>query len=496
MIVGKQSLMKRTSIILVSCFLLTILTFFHMKGIVYYDEGYIVNSGLKIAHGEIPYRDFDVVYTPLSFVTTAAFLKLFGESVLAGRLAALSISALSLFALYKILKKITKNSFVTILSLLFFIAWGPAHINFPWPVMFAICFFLYTIFFYIVGFQQKNKKYFFLMGMMVFMIFLSKQNFGTIIFVASFFTFIFVKLENKKVYIAYYTLGAVVLSSIFIITLIKTSSLSQFFQNMNIYTFERVLIQKTLDTAFVYEGNLLIKFGKTIFYILPFVLSLIAFSETFKSRKKLFVIPVFTALFYIVGIRPTTDYNHLAPLLSISCLSLVIIINQQRAIVSKIFIALLIFMVALGFYRAYFNGYYKWDAPLYSQTYFVKNPRFFVYMSKQEAKDTIQLITYIKNYTNSNDYIFINYYSPLIYFLADRKNSSRYDLVSPNDLPLSYQKAVISTLKEKKVKLVIMHFLNKNEKSLIADYVKKNYPIRKNIRGYIIFTKVVSMPAP
>src|SRR6266487_1075615 len=79
--------------------LILLLIFFHFRGVTYYDEGYILNSGLRIAHGQVPYRDFDMAYTPLSFLTVAAFLKVFGESVFAGRLVALVVSVVSLSAL-------------------------------------------------------------------------------------------------------------------------------------------------------------------------------------------------------------------------------------------------------------------------------------------------------------------------------------------------------------------------------------------------------------
>ena len=84
---------------------ISILVFFHTKGAIYYDEGYILNSALRITNGQIPYKDFDMAYTPLSFLTTALFFKIFGISVLSGRLVALIISILSTFVLYKILRE-------------------------------------------------------------------------------------------------------------------------------------------------------------------------------------------------------------------------------------------------------------------------------------------------------------------------------------------------------------------------------------------------------
>src|SRR6266571_1517587 len=101
---------KQFGYILSILLFLIILVFFHFRGVIFYDEGYILNSALRVAHGEVPYRDFDVNYTPFSFLIVTVFFKLFGESVFAGRLAALTVSLFSLFALFKILQLITKNN--------------------------------------------------------------------------------------------------------------------------------------------------------------------------------------------------------------------------------------------------------------------------------------------------------------------------------------------------------------------------------------------------
>src|SRR4051812_36697341 len=136
-------------IFLIIC--ISLLIFFHFRGVTYYDEGYIINSALRVVHGQIPYKDFDMVYTPASFVLTAGFLKAFGESLFSERLGALILSVFSLIALVLLVRNITKNNFILIASVLFFISWGPSHINFAWPVMFAVCFLLYAMLFYFLG---------------------------------------------------------------------------------------------------------------------------------------------------------------------------------------------------------------------------------------------------------------------------------------------------------------------------------------------------------
>jgi hypothetical protein len=51
-----------------------------------YDEGFALYGAARIAAGEVPYRDFWLVYAPAQFYVLAGLFKLFGESVLVERL--------------------------------------------------------------------------------------------------------------------------------------------------------------------------------------------------------------------------------------------------------------------------------------------------------------------------------------------------------------------------------------------------------------------------
>jgi hypothetical protein len=481
--------LKKNSFLFLSFF---ILIFFHLKGVVYYDEGYILNSALRIVNGQVPYRDFDMVYTPISFLTVAAFLKIFGVSVFSGRLAALTISLLSLLALYKLLNIITKNNFFICICLLFFISWGPAHINFPWPVMFSICFSLYTLLFYLYGVMKKKQMYFFLAGILTIIVFLSKQNFGLGLIFATCISFFCFNTKKKRIFICSFVSGIAAACALTAFLLLMSSSFLQFFQNLYVYTFKRILVEKTLDTPFLYTGSFLTRFTKLFYYLLPPLFSLGAFYVSLKYEIKYILIAFFVLTFYLLGIRPTTDYNHFVPLLAVSIIALAIIFQFIRSFVLRnMLYGFIIFMIALGFYRAYSGGYYKWEPPLRDATYYAKDPRLQVFLEKDVATKTTELKYFIDTQTEPDEYIFVNYYAPFVYFVSGRKNISRYDLVDQNALPVSYKKDLLQELQKKKVKLIIMNEMNKNEKSAIVDFIKKNYRFERDINGYIIYKKLL-----
>jgi hypothetical protein len=56
------------------------------RQITYYDESLELYCAERVLHGQLPYRDFWTMYGPAQFYVLAGFFKLFGSSVLTGRL--------------------------------------------------------------------------------------------------------------------------------------------------------------------------------------------------------------------------------------------------------------------------------------------------------------------------------------------------------------------------------------------------------------------------
>ena len=53
--------MKKYVFIILFSFL--VLIFFFNRGFAYYDEGFILHAAQRVLQGEIPYKDFDLIYT-------------------------------------------------------------------------------------------------------------------------------------------------------------------------------------------------------------------------------------------------------------------------------------------------------------------------------------------------------------------------------------------------------------------------------------------------
>ncbi len=459
-----------------------LLIWFHVHGIIYYDEGYILHAAMQTANGLVPYRDFDMVYTPISFASVALFFKLFGQSVLVGRIVALLISVFSLYAIYRIWKLLQGRTLLLILGSSFFVVWGPMHINFPWPTMYGLCFTLYTLLFVLYG-LLKNRKYYFWAGVFSTLIFLSKQNFGIAIPLITLGSITFLDrkywYENFKIY----SIGFLLILLVFIIYLTSTNSFIPFVQSLNVNVIQKILVEKTLDTPFLSEGSLISKIGKLFFYTSPLIISLITVGVVYKRKKEYLVVPAFIIAFYLIGIRPTTDLDHFVALLAFSGLNMLLLCNYINGIYLRfiLYITIILF-IGVGFYTAYLGGYYKWETPLRNDNSFDSQNRVGVYLDQSSNSLTSLLAHYVDSKTGNRENIYINYYSPMVYFLSNRDNATKYDYLN---IPLSYQKEIISDLKNKKVKFVILDEVNINEKTIVNKYIKSHYHFDKRTGDFL-----------
>lgn len=112
-------------------------SFFINKGIVLGDEGYYLHITDRMLQGQIPYKDFFLQYPPGHFYILALFFKLFGISVITGRILTLayclSIFILTLYFLYEY-KSYSRRSII--IALLCTASFGFPLLNIPivvWP---------------------------------------------------------------------------------------------------------------------------------------------------------------------------------------------------------------------------------------------------------------------------------------------------------------------------------------------------------------------------
>lgn len=476
---------------LIFLILLPYILYVSFHGLLFYDEGYILYAAKRVLEGQIPYKDFHFAYTPLSLYITALSFKVLGVSVLSGRILMIIINIAGVYVIYLLLKPSIKNIYLIFLGIISYLSWGIGHINFPWPVMLAIpSGLLHSLFLY-KFLERKLSRFAFLAGVLAVVTFLIKQNFGVVLGVQTFLLLIVFKELRNKSFVFFYFLGILLSILPYVGYLFYTNSFFNFIDDFYTYTIMRVIIEKTLDTPFLYEDSLYGVFMKLFFYLLPIYLGIIAGVKVIKSNRLFFIFIFLVVLYHIVGIRPTTDYPHLVPLLALSGILIPFIITfTKRKFEKNMYIMFAIIFIALGFWTSIFKNYYRYEKPLISATSFMNIPLMNIWIWDDKKNVVDALRKELTEKTTQEEGIFVYHYSPFIYFITERENVSKYDIHPSNERIEQYNKDVIEDLQTKSTRFVVtLGKLSLTDNRPLSLYVKKNYILSSKAGDYLIWKR-------
>jgi 4-amino-4-deoxy-L-arabinose transferase-like glycosyltransferase len=446
--------------------------YFFNRGFTPHDEGNMLHAAQRM---------LDVL---------AALFKLFGESILTGRVLMLIINTLTFIVIYKITHIATKKPHLGYFAALLFLSWGPTHINFPWHSMFALLSGVLTMLCLLMAIKFNSQKHYFLSGLTTFLTFLFKQNFGVALLIVNIIFFLTNKNKPGKKAVLSHLLGFTVPALIFEIYLINTSSLVAFINNFYQITISEIVVKGSLTTPFIYEYSFM-GLVKTIFYLLPAILSIFSIIVLFAKRKQNYIfLGFFVFLFYIFGIRPITDYNHLSAPMSLVGIPLILSIAfAGKKNIQKVLCLAMVGLTALGFYTSLFKGYYRWETPLIKQNIFLDHPRAKIFADKKYSSVISTLSPYIKKYSDKDGYIFAYKHAPMFYFLYDRNNPTQYLSIARGSFADVQKAEIIVQLEKKDVKLVILQAYETGTKDKIINYVLENYTLLVQAPDYTLLKR-------
>ena len=117
------------------------------------DEMWIYNFGRNIINGLLPYKDFNIIITPLFAYISAGFLKIFDDEMIVLRFAEAFQTALILFMCFKILSKLEINKGISLLFALgiYFLYSKSFCFDYNWAVLLVLLIILY------IELQNKEK---------------------------------------------------------------------------------------------------------------------------------------------------------------------------------------------------------------------------------------------------------------------------------------------------------------------------------------------------
>ncbi|MCX7830218.1 MAG: glycosyltransferase family 39 protein [Acidobacteria bacterium] len=149
----------------------------------------------RISEGQVPYRDFFIPYTPFSFYFLAFFYKIFGVSILTGRIAGALLCALFILSVLLLSAKAVKNPIFASVPIIMLTNAGMSMWNFPSHHWLGNVFTILSIYFLVVFSESQEKRKLFISGIFAGLCFISINDQG---FYNIFFLFVWLLLISEK----------------------------------------------------------------------------------------------------------------------------------------------------------------------------------------------------------------------------------------------------------------------------------------------------------
>lgn len=191
------------------------------------DEIWNFNFARNIANGLLPYKDFNMLQTPLLSFFVGAILKIFGQELFVMRIASAFLGAGIIFVSYKILKTLKLNTKWSIFAslLIFLFIKDKFYLDYNYAILFVTLLIIYLE----LKYKGYNKKYNFLIGLLAGTTILLKQSAGLCITAITIFYLILERRDKETVKLVLYRLlGAIIPAILFIAYLLITNSITGF----------------------------------------------------------------------------------------------------------------------------------------------------------------------------------------------------------------------------------------------------------------------------
>ena len=450
------------------------------RGLMLNDNGYILEAARRVSIGQVPYRDFHFMYTPGSVMLLGIFFKIFGASVFVERIVMLIFGAIGYWLIILLLNDYQKNEFLSTLAALIYLVWGSLHINFAWPVMFVLPISFIFLYIFQKSFELKSNRMFYLSGILALLILFFKQNFGIGIILVVFISFFVNKVKTKNVFA--FVGGYCSLAGIWFLYILVTQSLFAMTDDFILFNLTKIIIEKRLATKLPLDNLFKILIYSFPLFVNIFALVIILIKKQFKYIS----IVSFGIVYYLIGIRPTTDYVHLVPLLAFTGLSLYIISCNNGKLIKYFGIFIIFGLIIFGAWSGFFKNYYRWNTPLVEQNDFMKDNKINIFTNTSNKERLIKTLEAIDKQTKLNNQIFVYGDAPLIQFIT--KSQTPINYLSNSLLSTNEYVDILEQIKKYSINTIVeVQFADKT--TVVYDYIVKNYTPVATVSSSVIWMK-------
>ena len=455
--------MKKITIITIMLFI--IITIF-TSPIHRYDEIWNFSYANNISKGLLPYKDFNIITTPLAAFINSIPLKLFGQKLYIHRITYIVLFITYIYIITKILKLLNTNqkktnNYLLILTYLL--------INFTYNDYNFLNLILSTI---IIYFELKNKKlekkYDILIGITCSLILLTKQTTGIFYAFLSILIPIITNKNMKKSIIRLISMAPSII--IFLLFLLKNNILNDFVDLtiLGLKTFKKTGTEHSFN---IYNLIILIMIISIIIYLIKNIIK--------EKRNYNNLIILLYSLISLSLNYPLLDFTKFT--ISIVPTSIYFVNNNKFKFKINTKIITITFIIILNILNIQNIINYKFKT--------IPNNEFNIYQYIPIPKNRLKTITdFIKN---NKSKVYILDKNAIIYTTAINIYNKYFDMPLPGNIGSDGENKMIKTLKKEKNILLIYDINNiKTDLPKLYKYINKNYKKTDKIDAYNIYRKI------
>ena len=279
------------------------------------DEIWQYNFARCISEGLVPYRDFNLVTTPLYSMLGGLFIRIFGNGLFIMRIFEILIFTTILFLAYKIFDILNINKHVNFafISILFFLFLIDIGVEYNYLILIISLLLIYLELKDVVknGNLNSKFKYNFLLGLLAGCAIITKHTVGTFIAIVSiFYKLLFINKADLKKYfkiVVIRVLGVIIPACTFYIYLLINNALYDFYDYciLGVKTFSNKI---SYFDIFNSSNWIIIIFA--ILVPITIIAQIILFfkKDRFENNKQLIIFSFALASF--IGIYPIANTGH------------------------------------------------------------------------------------------------------------------------------------------------------------------------------------------
>ena len=484
--------------VILLCFALVIAVPRYKTGIEMGDEGFLAYGAERVLDGQIPNRDFVSLQPPLSFYTTAFFFRIFGISMVSLRILGFCIYLLIITMVYMVSLRFARPILALTAGILTAVMGMPVNSFTPFAVWHGILASLVALLL-VLKFTETNKRHWaFLAGIASALIILSRHDQGFYFIIAVLIYAILVKFYLKYIspgrLLGFWTFGILAVMIPLLMFWLVCGAFPYMFRQLII--FPLYTYHETSSLAFpVFQGNLPLRTNLIIvsFYLTPIINFIVTIWLIIKIVRKRFYadhthiafVLIISILFYCQSLTRTDIYHFFITLPPFFIL-LALTIEALTKIFNKKWISAVIILTYLSITASFI---------LYTKANFlpsvkekmaelsIERARGIKVHSIELAEKIEKVTKAIQMFSKPGDSILCLPYQPMLYFLSQRHNPTRWNYIWPGDQTAEEHKQLIEQADESHPAVVVLDEKNEMNKYApeIIEYINRKYKVAEEL---------------